>query len=313
VFLLLKILITGGAGFIGHNLALYLKNSGYNVIALDNLERSTNRALLKLKELEIPLIKCDVRDKYELKPLIEDSNIVIHMAAYISVDESFEKPQEYIVNNVGGTVTVAKTCLEYNKPLIYISSAAVYGNPLKTPISENHPLNPISPYGLSKLMGELIVEFYGKLGLNYIILRPFNVYGPGQSDTYAGVITKFTTRACRGEPLIIYGDGLQTRDFIHVNDFSKLVELVIEKTPYGEVFNAGSGIPTRIVDLARLIIKLINVKVEILYAPPRPGDIRESWADISKAHRLLGYHPTITLEEGLRDTIREICGDFTRS
>jgi len=306
----LKILITGGAGFIGHNLAVYLKNRGYSVIVLDNLERSTSRALTKLRDLEIPVIKSDVRDKYMLKSLVEESNIIIHAAAYISVEESFEKPQEYIVNNVAGTATVAKTCLEYSKPLIYVSSAAVYGNPLKIPISEEHPLNPISPYGLSKLMGELAVEFYSKLGLKYVTLRPFNVYGPGQSSAYAGVITRFITSACRSEPLVIYGDGLQIRDFIHVNDFSRLVELVIEKKPYSEVFNAGSGIPTRIIDLARLVIRVTGVSAKILHAPPRPGDIRESWADISKARRVLGYQPTVALEEGLRYTIRELCRDF---
>lgn len=307
----MKILITGGAGFIGHNLAVYLKNRGYSVVVLDNLERSSSRALTKLRELEIPLIKSDVRDKYILKSLIEESTIIIHAAAYISVEESFEKPQEYIINNVAGTATVAKTCLEYGKPLIYLSSAAVYGNPLKTPIPEEHPLNPTSPYGLSKLMGELVLEFYSKLGLKCVTLRPFNVYGPGQSSAYAGVIIKFITSACRGKPLVIYGDGLQTRDFIHVNDFSRLVELVIEKKPYDEVFNAGSGIPTRIVDLARLVTRLVGVSVEILHAPPRPGDIRESWAEISKARRVLGYQPTITLEEGLKSTIRELCSGFT--
>ena len=306
----MKILITGGAGFIGHNLAVYLKNRGYSVIVLDNLERSTSRALTKLRDLEIPVIKSDVRDKYMLKSLVEESNIIIHAAAYISVEESFEKPQEYIVNNVAGTATVAKTCLEYSKPLIYVSSAAVYGNPLKIPISEEHPLNPISPYGLSKLMGELAVEFYSKLGLKYVTLRPFNVYGPGQSSAYAGVITRFITSACRSEPLVIYGDGLQIRDFIHVNDFSRLVELVIEKKPYSEVFNAGSGIPTRIIDLARLVIRVTGVSAKILHASPRPGDIRESWADISKARRVLGYQPTVALEEGLRYTIRELCRDF---
>ena len=248
-----------------------------------------------------------------MKSQVEKSDVVVHTAAYISVEESFEKPVEYIANNVGGTASIASSCLEHNRLLVHFSSAAVYGEPIKTPIPEDHPLKPLSPYGLSKLMSEQVVEFYGKLGLKYVTIRPFNVYGPGQSEAYAGVITKFITQACNGEPLVIYGDGFQTRDFVHVEDVSHLVELVIEKAPIGLVFNAGSGVPTRILDLAKTVIKLIGVQVEIKYASPRPGDIRNSWADISRARRLLGFHPALTLENGLKATISDLCGDFKES
>ncbi|MCC6054815.1 MAG: GDP-mannose 4,6-dehydratase, partial [Thermosphaera sp.] len=207
----------------------------------------------------------------------------------------------------GGTAVVAKTCLELSKPLIYISSAAVYGDPVELPIREEHPQNPLSPYGLSKLMGERVVEFYGRIGLKHVVIRPFNVYGPGQSSAYAGVITKFITMACRGEPLLIHGDGLQTRDFIHVEDFSRLVELVIEEKPYGQVFNAGSGVATRILDLAKLIIKLTNGNVDVKHTNPRPGDIRSSWADITKAWVILGYKPMVTLEDGIKSIIPDLC------
>jgi len=291
---------------------VYLKRRGYSVVVVDTLERATSRALVKLREADIPVIKCDVRDEYTMKSLVENSDVVVHAAAYVSVEESFQKPAEYIANNVGGTASVAKSCLEHSKLLVHFSSAAVYGNPVKTPIPEDHPLRPLSPYGLSKLMSEQVVEFYGRLGLKYTIIRPFNVYGAGQSEAYAGVVTKFITSACRGEPLVVYGDGLQTRDFIHVDDVSRLVELVIEKAPLGEVLNVGSGVPTRIVDLARIIIKLVGASVEVVHAPPRPGDIRESWADITKARRLLGFHPRVLLEEGLRATIRELCETSTQ-
>jgi len=303
----LKILITGGAGFIGHNLALYLARRGYTVLALDNLENASSRALLKLEEAGIRLFKGDVRDKYLVRSSISEVDLVVHAAAYISVEESFEKPREYIDNNVGGTAVVAKTCLELSKPLIYISSAAVYGDPVELPIREEHPQNPLSPYGLSKLMGERVVEFYGRIGLKHVVIRPFNVYGPGQSSAYAGVITKFITMACRGESLLIHGDGLQTRDFIHVDDFSRLVELVIEEKPYGQVFNAGSGVATRILDLAKLIIKLTNVNVDVKHTNPRPGDIRNSWADITKARVILGFKPMVTLEDGIKSIIPDLC------
>jgi len=150
----LKILVTGGAGFIGHNLALYLKKRGYDVIVVDNMENTTPRALSKLYNAEIPVLQGDVRNKFFMGSIVKNIDIVIHTAAYISVDESFEKPREYIDNNAGGTAVVASTSLKQGKPMIYISSASVYGNPVKTPISEEHPLNPLSPYGLSKLMGE---------------------------------------------------------------------------------------------------------------------------------------------------------------
>jgi len=309
----LKILITGGAGFIGHNLALYLARRGYTVVAFDNLENASSRALLKLEEAGIKLFKGDVRDKYLVRSTISEVDLVVHAAAYISVEESFEKPREYIDNNVGGTAVVAKTCLELSKPLIYISSAAVYGDPVELPIREEHPQNPLSPYGLSKLMGERVVEFYGRIGLKHVVIRPFNIYGPGQSSPYAGVITKFITMACRGEPLLIHGDGLQTRDFIHVDDFSRLVELVIEEKPYGQVFNAGSGVATRILDLAKLIIKLTNVNVEVKHTNPRPGDIRSSWADITKAKVILGYKPMVTLEDGIKSIIPDLCRDVGQS
>ena len=309
----MRILITGGAGFIGHNLALYLARRGYTVVAFDNLENASSRALLKLEEAGIKLFKGDVRDKYLVRSTISEVDLVVHAAAYISVEESFEKPREYIDNNVGGTAVVAKTCLELSKPLIYISSAAVYGDPVELPIREEHPQNPLSPYGLSKLMGERVVEFYGRIGLKHVVIRPFNVYGPGQSSPYAGVITKFITMACRGEPLLIHGDGLQTRDFIHVDDFSKLVELVIEEKPYGQVFNAGSGVATRILDLAKLIIKLTNVNVEVKHTNPRPGDIRSSWADITKARVILGYKPMVTLEDGIKSVIPDLCHDVGQS
>jgi len=303
----LKILITGGAGFVGHNLALYLHNRGYTVIAFDSMERAVSRAYRKLYDSGVTVVHGDVRDEVALSAVVKSVDLVIHGAAYVRSDESFNKPREYIDNNVGGTAVVAKSCLEYNKPLVYISSAAVYGNPLKLPINEDHPTNPVSIYGLTKLMGEHVVKLYGNFGLKYVIVRPFNIYGSGQSEEYAGVITRFISRACRGEPLIIYGDGLQTRDFIHIYDFSRLVELIIERGPYGEVFNAGSGRPMRIIDLAELIRALTRKPVEIVHAPPRIGDIRDSWADISKAKKLLGFQPTVNIERGLADLIDELC------
>lgn len=304
----MRVLVTGGAGFIGHNLALYLHERGFSVVVLDSLERASPVALKRLAEHGLAVVKGDVRDKHSFKTLVEKSDVVVHLAAYISVEESFDKPYEYVSNNAGGTAAVASLCTELSKPLVYASSAAVYGNPVKTPIPEEHPLNPTSPYGLSKVLGERVVEFYGGLGLRYVILRIFNAYGIGQSGAYGGVISKFIERACKSEPLIIYGDGLQVRDFIYVDDLARLVELILEKDVWSVILNAGSGLPTRILDLAKLVLELSGSSSRIVHAPARRGDIRESWADITKARKLLGFEPRISLRDGVRKMLDYYCG-----
>lgn len=191
--------------------------------------------------------------------------------------------------------------------MVFLSSAAVYGDPVTLPVSEDHPLNPLSPYGLSKVFSEKVVEFFGRHGLRYTILRLFNVYGPSRrGSSYAGVIARFIDRVRQGLPPVVYGDGEQTRDFIHVLDVARFIELVVEKRLWGEVFNVATGKPTRIADLAKLIIELFNLGIEPLYSPPRAGDIRHSYADISKAVKLLGFNPSIELEEGLKQLIQNL-------
>ena len=303
----MKILITGGAGFIGHNTAISLKKAGFNVTVLDNLKRSTDFAIKKLSKHKIPILKGDILNTRTLNNALKNIDIVIHAAAYINVEESTKKPTLYLKNNTLGTASIAKNCLDKGiKLLIYLSSAAVYGEPKKLPINENHPTNPISPYGLSKLMGEDIIKFYSKKGLKYITLRIFNAYGPGQNTAYAGVITKFIERATKKLPPIIHGDGEQTRDFIHVNDISEAIKLTIEKKIANETFNIGSGTPTKINDLANLIIKLTNLNRKPIYTKPKPGDIKHSYADTSKAKRLLGFKPKINLKEGLKNLIQNL-------
>lgn len=308
----MRVAITGGAGFIGHNLAIYLYRAGFSPLVFDSLERSSPLALRRLASTGLRVVKGDVRNGYALKSVVKNVDVVVHAAAYVSVEESFIKPAEYMSNNVGGTASVASVCNELGKPLIYLSSAAVYGNPVKTPIPEDHPLNPLSPYGLSKLLGEKVVEFYGTLGLKYTIIRPFNVYGIGQTGYYAGVVSRFVERSCRNEPLEIHGDGLQSRDFIHVEDLSRLVELVITREAWGHVFNAGTGVPTRILDLAAIVLELTGSKGGVIYLDRRPGDIFASWADITRARRILGFEPRISLRDGLRELVEHYCGTRAR-
>ncbi|MEM1990057.1 MAG: NAD-dependent epimerase/dehydratase family protein [Candidatus Bathyarchaeia archaeon] len=301
----MKALITGGAGFIGHNAAIHLKNSGFDVAVFDNLDRPSSLALERLAAHNIPIVKGDILSVKAISRALKNTDVVVHAAAYISVEESVKKPALYFKNNVIGTLNVAKACLDWNiKLLVYISSAAVYGEPTQIPISETHPVKPSSPYGLTKLMGEEIVKFYSVSGLKYAILRLFNVYGHGQSSTYAGVITKFIDRVSKGLPPIIYGDGEQTRDFIHVKDVSEAIKLTIEKNAVNETFNIGSGEPTKINYLANLVIKLANLSCKPIYASPRLGDIKNSVADISKARNLLGFKPKESLEEELEILIK---------
>jgi len=257
----MEILITGGAGFIGHNLAIYLKNNGFSVKVLDSFERSTDFAVRRLREADIPMVKASIVDTEEMRVFLKEADVVIHAAAYVDVAESMEKPLIYLENNTLGTASVAKASLEAGVDLlIYLSSAAVYGNPIKLPIDENHPTRPISPYGLSKLMGEEVVRFFSTYGLKQVVLRLFNVYGPGQNAAYAGVVTRFLERARSGLLPIVYGDGGQTRDFIYVDDVAEAVKLVLKTGCVDEIFNIGSGKPVKIRDLAASIMRLFGLE-----------------------------------------------------
>jgi UDP-glucose 4-epimerase len=267
--------------------AAYLAERGFRVVAVDNLERAS--AVKRLEEAGVPLVVGDVRH-VDLPP----ADAVVH-AAYISVDESWERPYDYMWNNAAATARVAKQCAKTGARLIYISSAAVYGEPQHLPINESHPTRPLSPYGLSKLVGERVAQM---LAPGTAVLRLFNVYGPGQTGTYAGVVSKFVERAKRGLPPVIYGDGTQTRDFIHVADVARLVEVVLDRGAAG-VFNVGTGRAVSIRELATIVMRLAGLSGEPLYAPPRPGDIKHSAAEVSKA-KALGWEPSVPLEEGLR-------------
>lgn len=300
----MKVLVTGGAGFIGHNASIYLKSQGYEVVAFDNLKRATGFAVERLKMHHVPLLKGDILSFSALEKALSGADVVVHAAAYISVKESLRKPAIYFRNNVAGTANVAYACLRGGVKLLYISSAAVYGDLAHLPISESQPANPVSPYGLTKLMGEEVVKFYALQGLKYAILRLFNVYGLGQSGAYAGVITRFIERVRAGRPPIIYGDGQQTRDFIHVYDVAEAIKLSIKRGLENETLNVASGEPVTIRDLAKLIIKYANQSLKPIFAKPRPGDIKHSYADISKAKRLLGFNPKINLEQGLMGLLK---------
>jgi len=303
----MRVVVTGALGFIGHHLCIGLAKEGYKVLGIDNLSRGRRERIDLLRNHGVNVILADIRDPSNIMRVFQEfkPKIVMHLAALISVDESFEKPLLYEDVNVRGTINII---LASNKisawRIIYASSAAVYGNPIKLPIDEEHPLRPLSPYGVSKLAGEMYVKtiFNGEGG--YVILRLFNVYGLGQNPEYAGVITKFMERLERKLPPIIYGDGTQTRDFIHVLDVVEAFIKAIEVNESNVVLNIGTGKQTSIKELAYTMIKLYGLDLQPIYAPPRKGDIKHSYADISKAKKILKWEPRISLEDGLRMLIR---------
>ena len=302
--------MTGGAGFIGSHLVDRLIKEGFEVSVLDNL--STGRMENLMRHLEsggVRLVNADILDRRAVKQALTDVEAVFHLAAITSVPYSIKHPDATRKANVEGTRILLDACLGGNvERFIYVSSCAVYGEPEYLPIDERHPARPVSPYAESKLEAErLCREFQKAYGLKTTIVRPFNVYGPRmKSGMYGGVIARFIERLRLNKPPIIYGDGTQTRDFVHVWDVVNALMLTLNsQKAIGEIFNVASGVATSIDELAKLVMELPGVDgLKPLYRPARNGDIKHSYADISKAKARLGYEPKISLKEGVATLFR---------
>ncbi|MEM3055218.1 MAG: GDP-mannose 4,6-dehydratase, partial [Candidatus Bathyarchaeia archaeon] len=252
----------------------------------------------------------DVRDVGLIRSLVGDVDSVVHLAALVSVPESFKDPALTFDINVNGTLNLLRACVDSGvKRFVYASSCAVYGNAEKLPIKEDAPVKPFSPYAVSKLEAERhALRFYQEFGLETVCLRYFNVYGPRQAlNEYSGVITQFLNRIKNDMPLVIFGDGEQTRDYVHVEDVAKANLLALKGLGVaGEIFNIGTGVATSINRLASILLKFANKKhLKIEYCEAREGDIRHSVADISKAREKLGYNSKVSLEDGLRRLLLE--------
>lgn len=294
------IVVTGGAGFIGSHIAWELVKDN-DVIIIDNLYTG--------KEENVPpgakLVKADIRDYDAIAELISHADYVFHEAAQVSVVESIRDPVFTEEVNVLGTLNIIRALLEGDGKLIFASSAAVYGDNPNLPLKETERPKPLSPYGVTKATAEEYLRVYHELyGLPVVSLRYFNVFGPRQSaNQYAGVISIFINRALAGEPLVIYGDGKQTRDFIYVKDVVRANLLVAEsRKANGRVFNVATGRQTTILELAMKIIEITGTTSSIVFDKPRPGDIRHSQADITEIKKL-GFEPEFSLEEGLKKTV----------
>jgi UDP-glucose 4-epimerase len=293
-----KILITGGLGQVGSYIAENLMENN-EVVLLDNMSSFT----WKKVPSDIEVIKKDVLD-VDIMDIVDGCDVVIHLAAQISVGKSMENPMFDAQNNLIGTLNMLEAAryADVNR-FIYFSSAAVYGNTEYLPVDELHPLNPLSPYGASKLSGEIYSKMYHRqFGLPVVCLRPFNIYSPRQdsSNPYSGVISIFIEKVKNNEYLPIFGSGSQTRDFVSVHDVVDMVLLAMEQdSAIGGVFNVGTGQKISVQKLAEMILNIHDNGGGIEYLPSRMGDIMDSYADISKA-KSIGYVPKISIEMGLR-------------
>ena len=295
----MRILVTGGAGFIGKHLVKFLIENGNEVTIFDNFSNSEKGSVLFLVNIGAKIIEGDIIKLQEITNAVKEHDVVVHLAAKISVEESIKNPSETFHINVDGTRNVLIACEKNHvKKLIVSSSAAVYGESLPgVRLTEDSKTNAISPYGESKVIMEReIRESIPKYNMNCIILRFFNIYGAGQSSEYAGVITKFIKRIAMNKPLEIFGDGMQTRDFVSIKD---VINSIYDAIANGEngTYNIASGKTVTIKELAEFMISLSGKDLEIIYSDAKKGEIRFSQADISLAKKELRYLPKYGLEE----------------
>ena len=298
----MKILVTGGAGFIGSHIAEYLVQRGDDVTVLDNLITGSKENLTKISD-KINFVNGDIRDHKLLEKLVSDTTGVFHEAALASVQQSFSMKDEYIDVNVTGTENIFKLAKEYGFKIVYASSSSVYGNPKKIPVKEDDERKPINPYAKTKLDGEDLAKKYSEIGVKVIGLRYFNVFGKRQSKEYAGVIKLFLQRIQQKKSPKINGDGLQTRDFVHIDDVVKANVLAMDSDINHRFLNVGSGLPTSVLDLANLIIEVSGLSLEPIHGPELSGDVRATQADIKLIRKLLNWEPKMKLDDWLTKII----------
>jgi UDP-glucose 4-epimerase len=306
----MRILVTGGAGFIGSYLCEKYTREGHTVLCLDNFLSGN---LLNVRHLlgyrNFKLVEGDIRDYNLLERIIHDVDVVFHLAAQIHVDRSYVEPRLTYDINVMGTQNVLEVARIYDvKKVIHASTSEVYGSAQYVPIDEKHPLDAPHPYGASKIAADRMCHAYVQTyGMDISIPRFFNIFGPRQRDIgYGGVISIFTRRVLNGTPPVIYGDGLQTRDYTYIEDALKAFDLVLNHKSRLEPINIGTGKEISIIDLASMIIDLCGKKKEIkpVHVEPRIGEVKKLIANASKAKKILGWRPEYGFKEGLKKFIQ---------
>ena len=303
----MKVLITGGCGFVGANLIRYLIDKSYHIRVLDNLSSGNEENLRKSHNEDfhlndIELVIGDIRDIDKVIQAIKGVDAVVHLAAYTSVVESLENPRENWDINVNGTLNLLEACRQNGvNSFIFASSNAVVGEQ-EPPIDEMMITRPLSPYGASKLACEaLCLCYYNSFGLKTVSLRFANCYGPF-SNHKTSVVNEFINRANEGKQLVVYGDGNQTRDFIYVEDVCQAIYLALtaKNFVFGEVFQIASGKETTINKLAELMQDVIGTNLQITYETERTGEIKRNYSNIAKAKKVLGFNPQVELRQGLQ-------------
>jgi nucleoside-diphosphate-sugar epimerase len=306
-----RVLVTGGAGFIGSNLVRALLERGDDVRVLDNFSTG-NRA--NLEGLEIEIVEGELRSYERVHNAVRGMELVYHLGALGSVPRSVQDPLTSSAVNVEGTLNVLLAARDENvRRVVFSSSTSVYGSTRTLPTTEDSPPDPISPYGVAKLAAERYCISFSRVyeAFESVVLRYFNVFGPRQSpfSQYAAVIPRFVTAIDAGEPVEIHGDGEQSRDFTYVGNVVDATLLAGDAAgASGEIFNVAAGSPASVNRIADTIGEILQKPVARRRLASRAGDIRDSWADLGKSERILGYAPAVTLEEGLRLTIESLRG-----
>jgi nucleoside-diphosphate-sugar epimerase len=301
-----RVLVTGGAGFIGSNLVRGLLERGDDVRVLDNFSTGSRG---NLEELDVEIVEGELRSYERVHNAVRGTEIVYHLGALGSVPRSVQDPLTSSAVNVEGTLNVLLAARDEGvRRVVFSSSTSVYGSSRQLPTTEDSPPDPLSPYGVAKLAAERYCISFSRVYESFesVVLRYFNVFGPRQSpfSQYAAVVPLFVTAIAEGRPVEIHGDGDQSRDFTYIgNVVDATISAGEAAGASGEIFNVAAGSPASVNRIADAIGEILGRPVEKHRLPPRAGDIRDSWADLSKAQRVLGYRPEIGLEDGLRRTI----------
>lgn len=310
----MRALVTGGAGFIGSNVVSNLIDQGYNVRIIDNLSSGyIDNVIPYIKNNQVEFVGGDIRDYSSLNKAMKSVDVVFHLAACVGRQRSLETPQLDSEINLIGTINVLEAMRSNDvHRMVYSSSAAMFGELVMESIDEEHPLNADSPYGVSKLSAEkMIMAYSGIYDIIAVCLRYFNIYGINQRyDVYGNVIPIFAKRIFDREPIIIYGDGLQTRDFVNVSDVARANLMASQVISDTDVFNIGSGETVTINHLAEIMQEISGVHVGIEYAPERPADVKHCKANASKIESKMGFVTKTKLYPGLEEYLvwyRETC------
>jgi len=307
----MRVLVTGGAGFIGSNLVRALLERGDDVRVLDKFSTGSRA---NLEGLEVEIVEGELRSYERVHNAVRGTDVVYHLGALGSVPRSVQDPLTSSAVNVEGTLNVLLAARDENiRRVVFSSSTSVYGSSRSLPTREDSPPDPISPYGVAKLAAERYCIAFSRVydAFETVVLRYFNVFGPRQSpfSQYAAVVPLFITAIAAGRPVTVNGDGEQSRDFTYVaNVVDATIAAAGAEGASGRVFNVAAGSPASVNRIADTIGEILGRPVAKEFAPPRPGDIRDSCADLTAAREVLGYEPSVPLDEGLRLTADALLG-----